>query len=99
MDAEKRRRNCFLPLLQLSHRQTNKQVRVQQSFEPQYNRKGIVHLKINSINRCLDFEGELLSFPKAANDDANDSAAYQSKIAQPPSGGMNSVGFRRRARN
>jgi hypothetical protein len=34
----------------------------------------------------MDLEGELLSFPKAANDDASDSAAYQSEIAQPPSG-------------
>jgi hypothetical protein len=86
LDGEMRRRNRFLPLVQLSHRQTNKQVRIQQSLEPRYNRKGIVHLKINGINQCVDLEGELLSFPKAANDDASDSAAYQSEIAQAPSG-------------
>lgn len=30
---------------------------------------------------------ELLAFPKAPNDDVNDSAAYQVEIAQPPAGG------------
>jgi hypothetical protein len=32
----------------------------------------------------VDLEGKLLSFPKAANDDESDSAAYQSEIAQSP---------------
>ena len=35
-------------------------------------------------NQCADLEEELLSFPKAVNDDANDSAVYQAEIAQPP---------------
>ena len=35
-------------------------------------------------NQCKDLEEELLSFPKAINDDASDSAASQVEIAQPP---------------
>jgi hypothetical protein len=46
----------------------------------------VVHMTINGVNQCVGLEGELLSFPKAANDDASDSATYQSEIAQPPSG-------------
>lgn len=63
LDNSMRRRNRFLPLVQLSHWQTNKQVRIQQSLEPRYNRKGIVHWTINGVNQCQDLEGELLSFP------------------------------------
>jgi hypothetical protein len=50
LDTEMRRRSRFLPLVQLSHRQTNKQVRIQQSLEPRHNRKTIVHLTINGVN-------------------------------------------------
>jgi hypothetical protein len=83
-DLEMRRRNRFLPLVQLSHRQTNKQTRIQQSLEPRYNRGGIYHLTVSGENQCKDLEEELLSFPKAVNDDASDSAAYQVEIALPP---------------
>jgi hypothetical protein len=37
------------------------------SSEPHYNLKGIVDLTINGVNRCVDLEGELLSFPKMAH--------------------------------
>jgi hypothetical protein len=33
--------------------------------------------------QCADLEEEILSFSKAINDDAGDSAAYQVEIAQP----------------
>jgi hypothetical protein len=39
---------------------------------------------VGGENRCVDQEVELLSFPKAVNDDASDSAAYQTDLAQPP---------------
>ena len=87
LDSEARRRNRFLPLVELSHRNTNKQIRIQQSLEPRYNRKGIVHLTVGGINQCTDLEEELLSFPKSSHDDTADSAAYQVEIAQPPAGG------------
>lgn len=77
-------RNKFLPLRELSHRSTAKQIRIQQALEPRYNRGAIYHLTIAGQNQCKDLEEELLSFPKAINDDASDSAAYQVEIAQPP---------------
>jgi hypothetical protein len=66
--------------------QTAKQVRIQQSLEPRYNRTGIYHLTVAGQNQCKDLEDELLSFPRALNDDASDSAPYRVEIAQPPSG-------------
>jgi hypothetical protein len=89
LDSEARRRNKFLPLVELSHRQTNKQTRIQQSLEPRYNRKAIFHLTVGGVNQCADLEEELLSFPKSPNDD--DSAAYQVEIAPPPAGGREDV--------
>jgi hypothetical protein len=86
LNDEMRRRNRFLLLFELHHRQTAKQVRIPQSLEPRYNRKGIFHLTTAGQNQCKDLEEELLSFPRALNDDASDSAAYQVEIAQPPSG-------------
>jgi hypothetical protein len=86
LDSEARRRNKFLPLVELSHRQTNKQIRIQQSLEPRYGRKAIFHITIAGENQCKDLEEELLSFPKSPNDDTSDSAAYQSEMAQPPAG-------------
>lgn len=91
LDSEARRRNKFLPLVELSHRQTNKQTRIQQSLEPRYNRKAIFHLTVSGVNQCQDLEEELLSFPKSPNDDTGDSAAYQVEIAQPPAGGRESA--------
>lgn len=85
LDSEARRRNRFLPLVELSHRQLNKQVRITQSLEPRYSRKGIIHLTVAGVNQCTALEEELLMFPKSPNDDTADSAAYQSELAEPPS--------------
>ena len=43
-----------------------------------------MQLTVAGENQCKDLEEELLSFPRAVNDDASDSAAYQSDLAQPP---------------
>lgn len=64
-DSEMRRRNRFLPLMELSHRPTAKQTRIQQALEPRYNRKSIFHLTVAGENQCIDLEEELLSFPKS----------------------------------
>lgn len=86
LDSEARRRNKFLPLVELSHKQTNKQIRIQQSLEPRYSRNAIYHLTMGGVNQCTDLEEELLAFPRSPNDDTGDSAAYQSEMAQPPAG-------------
>jgi hypothetical protein len=84
LNDEMRNRNRFLNLIELSHRATAKRTRIQQALEPRYNRRSIFHLTVGGDNQCKDLEEELLSFPKAINDDASDSAAYQVEIAQPP---------------
>jgi hypothetical protein len=71
----------------IKHRRTNKHVRIKQSLEPRYGRKPIFHLTVSGVNQCADLGEELLAFPKAPNDDASDSAAYQIQIAQPTAGG------------
>ena len=84
LQDQMRLRNKFLPLRELSHRATAKQVRIQQALEPRYHRRGIFHLTVGGSNQCKDPEDELLSFPKSINDDASASDAYQVEIAQPP---------------
>jgi hypothetical protein len=35
-----------------SHRQTNKQVRMQQSSKPRHNRKRVIQQAVNGLNQC-----------------------------------------------
>ena len=76
-------RNRLLNLVELSHRMTSKHARIQQALEPRYARRTIYHLRVGGLNQCADLEEEPLSFPKAVNDDASDSAGYQAESAQP----------------
>lgn len=41
-------------------------------------------MTIDGQNQCTDLEEELLLFPKATNDDASDSLAFQGQIVQIP---------------
>jgi hypothetical protein len=77
-----RRRNRFLPLVQLSHRQTNKQTRIQQSLEPRYNRDGIYHLTVAGENQCKDLEEELLSFQRRRKRQRRISGRYRPAARQ-----------------
>lgn len=81
LDDECRKRNTFLPIVELEHNQTNKHTRIRALLN-RYESKSIFHIK----NECLDLEDELLRFPRGVHDDVADSAAYQIQIAQPPGG-------------
>lgn len=79
LDEEMRRRNKFLPIVELDHQQTAKELRIR-GLTPRYENGSIFHIK----GECKDLEEELLRFPKSVHDDVMDSAAYQSQIAEPP---------------
>lgn len=81
LDEEMRKRKHFLPLVELSHGGTKKEIRIE-ALQPRYERGAIFHLTRYDKNTCVDLEEELLRFPVAVNDDASDSAAYMNQIVE-----------------
>lgn len=79
MDDEMRKRGVYLPIVELEHRQTVKEVRIR-GLIPRYERGAVFHIDDN----FKDLEEELLRFPKAKNDDLSDALAYQIQIAERP---------------
>lgn len=76
LDAEMRKRGKFLPIINLEHKQKQKDIRIR-GLIPRYSSGSIFHIK----NECNDLEEELLTFPRGINDDTVDAAAYQNQIA------------------
>ena len=79
LDLEQRRRNKFLPIVELKHNQTAKEVRIR-GLIPRYASGSIIHVQ----GLCNDLEEELFQFPKGIHDDVADSVAYQLQIADQP---------------
>ena len=79
LDDECRKRNKFPNIIPLKHHSTQKEVRIR-GLIPRYSSGSIYHIK----GECSDLEGEMVSFPKGANDDTLDSFAMQLEIAEPP---------------
>lgn len=91
-EEQSRLRGIFPYIELLKHGGTQKELRIE-ALVPRYQRGGIYHLTDNGENLCADLEEELKLFPKAANDDVSDAAAYQTQIAVPPaSSGQTSSG-------
>jgi len=78
-DAECRKRNKFPNVIPLKAAGRNKEVRIR-GLIPRYSSGSIFHIE----NECKDLEDEMVVFPKGANDDTLDSAAYQNDIAEIP---------------
>jgi hypothetical protein len=79
IESEMKLRGVFPDIELLKHGGTQKELRIE-ALVPRYERSSIYHLNQGSINQCIDLEEELALFPKAANDDTSDSAAYQNMI-------------------
>lgn len=79
LDLEMRKRNTFLTVIELEHKQQAKVLRVR-GLIPYYSSGSIYHIE----GLCGDLEDEQAVFPKGAHDDVVDSAAYQVQIAEPP---------------
>ncbi|MEX2053203.1 MAG: terminase family protein [Candidatus Paceibacterota bacterium] len=76
LDSEQRRRGRFLPIVELSHKNTAKDIRIR-SLIPRYAAGGIRHVK----GLCDALELELSQFPHGLHDDVCDSVSYMSQIA------------------
>lgn len=79
LDNEQRRRNKFLPLVELSHSQRAKEIRIR-GLIPRYASGSIKHVD----GRCKDLEEEMFGFPFGTHDDVLDATAYQLQIADQP---------------
>lgn len=78
---EMRKRGVYPDIMLLKTGGAQKELRIE-ALVPRYEHGGIYHLTIGieSQNQCSELEEELKLFPKASNDDASDSAAYQLQI-------------------
>lgn len=79
LDMEQRRRNTFLPIVELSHNQVNKEIRVR-GLIPRYAAGSVFHVE----GECKDLEEEMFQFPMGLHDDVIDAAAYQLQLADNP---------------
>jgi phage terminase large subunit-like protein len=77
MDSEMRRRNLYLPIVELSHRSTAKEIRVR-GLIPYYASGTIRHI----IGECNGLEEEQMQFPLGVHDDILDATAYQIQIME-----------------
>ena len=72
LDEEMRKRGRWLPIYELEHKQTAKEIRIR-ALIPYYSSRSVFHI----IGECRDLEEELFSFPMGVHDDVLDSTAYQ----------------------
>ncbi len=83
IEEEMRLRGIYMNIQLLKHGGTQKELRIE-TLVPRYEHGGVYHITQYGQNLCEILEEELKLFPKAANDDASDSAAYQPQVAQKP---------------
>lgn len=79
LDSEQRRRNRFLPIVPLEHKQTAKEIRIR-SVIPRYAAGSIRHVK----GLCDALEEEQMQFPNGIHDDVLDALAYQDQLVSVP---------------
>ncbi len=79
LDEEQRKRNVFLPIVELEHKEVNKHTRIR-GLLPRYESGSVFHL----AGECDDLEEEMVAFPKGSLDDVLDACAYQLQLAEPP---------------
>jgi len=75
LDDVQRRRNIFLPLVELKHNQTQKEIRIR-GLIPRYATASVFHIK----GECTALEEEMIQFPQGLHDDVLDATAYQLQI-------------------
>lgn len=80
LEAEQRRRNIFLPIVELLHNQVGKEIRIR-GLIPRYAAHSIFHVE----GHTKDLEEEQFNFPNGMHDDVLDATAYQLQIADSPS--------------
>lgn len=86
LDSEQRRRNKFLPIVELQHHSTAKEIRIR-GLIPLYASGTIKHI----IGETSALEEEMMQFPMGLHDDVLDAEAYQLQIMEEEGGGQVSV--------
>lgn len=81
LDDEQKKRNFFLPIINLEHKQQKKELRIR-GLIPRYQAGAVYHIK----GECKELEHEMLRFPKGVHDDVLDATAYQLHLAESPEG-------------
>lgn len=84
LDSEQRKRNKFLPIIELAHNQTSKEIR-SRGLIPLYASGTIRHIR----GQCKALEEEQVQFPNGLHDDVLDAAAYQLQVVE--KGGVGGV--------
>ncbi len=79
LDSEQRKRNKFLPLVELKHNETAKEIRIR-GLIPRYAAHSVLHIE----GQCKDLEEEMYQFPVGIHDDVLDAVAYQLQLADQP---------------
>jgi phage terminase large subunit-like protein len=78
LDEEMRKREKFLIIRELEHKQTAKETRIR-ALIPRWESKSILF-----VGNCDDLIQEMRVFPRGTHDDVLDSLAYQEQIAKAP---------------
>jgi hypothetical protein len=83
IEDEMQLRGIFMYIEYLKHGGTQKELRIE-ALVPRYEHGSIYHITVGGQNQCEALEEELKLFPKATNDDASDSLAYQPQVVVRP---------------
>lgn len=79
IDSEQRKRNIFLPIVEVKHSGIAKEIRIR-SLIPRYASGSIRHVE----DQCEALEEEQMQFPNGMHDDIIDSLGYMDQIVKPP---------------
>lgn len=82
LDQEQRKRGMFLPLVELKHSGTAKEVRIR-GLIPRYAAGSVFHVQ----GECTALEEEQMQFPNGKWDDVIDATAYQLQLVTKSGGG------------
>lgn len=83
LDSEQRKRGRFLPIVELKHNQTSKEIRIR-GLIPRYASGSIFHVQ----GQCEPLEEEQRQFPAGMKDDVIDATAYQLQLVGEKKGGI-----------
>lgn len=86
LDDKMRQRGVFLPIVELKHNQTQKEVRIR-GLIPRYATASVYHI----AGECNALEEEQMQFPQGLHDDVLDATAYQLQITSEENNGQVSV--------
>lgn len=85
-DSEQRKRNMFLPIIELSHNQTAKEIRIR-GLIPRYATGSIFHVE----GQCKTLEDQMKTFPVGVHDDVLDAMAYQLQVVDNSKAGNGNI--------